>query len=105
MPSDPPPPITQPHSWSPPGAEYWRRLLYMIGYSFIGYFVLIGLFFVAIVQALFVLFSRHRSTDIEALARNMSRYLFDVMSFVSWANDEKPFPAQPVPGEAPSPRT
>jgi hypothetical protein len=103
MPSDLPPPVTQPRGPIAPGSEYWRRILYMIGYSFIGYFVLIGLFFVAVVQALHVLLTQRRSPDVETLARNMTRYLFEVMAFVSWASDEKPFPAQSFPGQAPSP--
>ncbi len=98
--SDLPPPTTTPHRPAWPGGDYWRRLLYMVGYAFIAYFVLIALFLVAIVQALHVLFTQNRSTEVENLARNMTRYLGDVIAFVSWASDEKPFPAQPSPGQA-----
>jgi hypothetical protein len=82
------------------GAAFWRRVLYMVGYSFIGYFVQIALFAVALVQAVFTLVSGHRSGEITALARNLTTYLTEVMAFVSWASDEKPFPAGKFPDEA-----
>ena len=82
------------------GAEFWRRVLYMIGYSFIGYFVQVALFAVALVQAVYTLVSGHRSAEITTLARNLTTYLTEVMAFVSWASDEKPFPAGKFPDEA-----
>ena len=104
MPSELPPQVNPPQTPHRNWGEFGRRILYMIGYGIIAYFVVIALFFVAAVQALHVLFADRRSPDIENLARNMTRYLSDVLAFVSWASDEKPFPAQPFPGQA-SPRT
>ena len=82
------------------GTEFWRRVLYMVGYSFIGYFVQVALFVVALVQAVYTLVSGHRSGEITSLARNLTTYLTEVMAFVSWASDQKPFPAGKFPDEA-----
>src|SRR5262245_58374735 len=82
------------------GADFWRRVLYMIGYGFIGYFVLMALFIVAVVQAIYTVLSGHRSDEIGSLARNLTVYLTEVMAFVSWASDEKPFPAGKFPDES-----
>ena len=81
------------------GTDFWRRVLYMIGYGFIGYFVLMALFIVAVVQAIYTLVSGHRSDEVGSLARNLTVYLTEVMAFVSWASDEKPFPAGKFPDE------
>ncbi|MFO1186410.1 MAG: DUF4389 domain-containing protein [Alphaproteobacteria bacterium] len=86
------PSTTQPQG-SPGNGEAWRRILYMLGYAFIAYFVLIGVFLVAIGQAIHVVVTRRRSTELESLARNMTRYLAEVMAFVGWVSDDKPFPA------------
>jgi hypothetical protein len=83
------------------GTAFWRRVLYMIGYGFIGYFVLLALFVVAVVQAIYTLVSGHRSQEVATLAHNLNRYLTEVMGFVSWASDDKPFPAKPFPDETP----
>ncbi len=81
------------------GAAFWRRCLYMVGYGFIAYFVLIALFIVAIVQAIYTLVSGHRSEEIGTLARNLTVYLTELAAFVSWASDEKPFPAGRFPDQ------
>ena len=81
------------------GADFWRRVLYMVGYSFIAYFVLLALFIVAITQALYTLATGHRSDEVGALARNLTVYLTELAAFVSWASDEKPFPAGKFPDE------
>lgn len=83
------------------GPEFWRRILYMIGYGFVGYFVLLALFVVALVQAIYTLVSAKRSAEVATLAHNLNRYLTEVMGFVSWASDDKPFPAKPFPDETP----
>jgi len=81
------------------GAAFWRRALYMIGYGFIAYFVLLALFIVAVTQALYTLATGHRSEEIGTLARNLTVYLTELAAFVSWASDEKPFPAGKFPDE------
>lgn len=75
-------------------ADYWKRLLFMVGYGFIGYFVLIALFLVAIVQAVYTLVTGAENGELKDFARNLTRYLGEVMAFVSWASEEKPFPAK-----------
>ena len=81
------------------GGAFWRRSLYMVGYGFIAYFVLMALFIVAVTQAVYTLVSGHRSHEIGALARNLTVYLTELVAFVSWASDEKPFPAGRFPDE------
>jgi dolichyl-phosphate-mannose--protein O-mannosyl transferase len=94
MPSELSSPTVPPPGGSPRSAEAWRRILYMIGYSFIAYFVLIGIFLVAIGQAIHVLVTKRRLGELETLAHNMTRYLAEVVAFVAWVSDDKPFPAQ-----------
>lgn len=81
------------------GAAFWRRVLYMVGYGFIAYFVLMALFIIAITQAVYTLVSGRRSEEVGALARNLTVYLTELVAFVSWASDEKPFPAGRFPDE------
>jgi dolichyl-phosphate-mannose--protein O-mannosyl transferase len=99
MPSDLPPTVSSPEPKSQ-GGEHWQRVLYMIGYAFVGYFVMIALFFLAVAQAGHLLITQRRWVEIETPARNLTRYLFEVMSFVSWASDDKPWPAQGSPADA-----
>ena len=81
------------------GAAFWRRVLYMVGYGFIAYFVLIALFIIAVTQAIYALLTGHRSEEVGTLARNLTVYLTELVAFVSWASDEKPFPAGRFPDE------
>ena len=81
------------------GAAFWRRCLYMVGYGFIAYFVLIALFIIAVTQAIYTLASGHRSEEVSTLARNLTVYLTELAAFISWASDEKPFPAGRFPDE------
>ena len=81
------------------GAAFWWRVLYMVGYGFIAYFVLMAVFIVAVTQAIYTLVSGHRSHEIGVLARNLTIYLTELAAFISWASDEKPFPAGRFPDE------
>jgi dolichyl-phosphate-mannose--protein O-mannosyl transferase len=93
-------PTVPPPGASPHGADAWRRILYMLGFSFIAYFVLIGIFLVAVVQAIHVLVTKRRLGELETLAQNMAHYLAEVVAFVAFVSDDKPFPAQPLASDS-----
>lgn len=77
--------------------QFWLRVLYTVGFGFIAYFGLCLIFLVSLVQAVFLLISKKKNEDVEAFGANLSQYLAQVIAYVSWASEEKPFPAAPFP--------
>lgn len=83
---------------TPPGTKKaWPRVLYMIGFGFAGHFVLMAIFFIAFVQAIIVWTTGERQAELSIFARNLAAYLAEIVVFVAWVSDIKPFPARPFP--------
>ena len=70
----------------------WKRILYMLLFSFaysMAEFVLIG---VVVIQVFFKLFTGAVNDNLTVLGKQIVRYIYAVMLFLSFNTEEKPFP-------------
>ena len=74
--------------------DFWRRIVFMIVYAFASYVVLNVLFLFAVANAIYILITQKRLTDLESVSGNLTRYLAEAMAYVGWASDDKPWPFQ-----------
>ena len=74
-----------------------KRILYTIGFGIIAYFGVGLLFIVSALQAVFLLITKNKNDEIGNFASNLAKYLAEVITYVAWATEEKPFPAKPFP--------
>jgi len=90
--------------------EHWLRLLYMLLFAVILYVAAIVAGLVIVVQFLFALISGSANDNLKQFGGSLSRYIFQVLRFMTYNRDEKPFPFSdwpaaetgddPVPGAA-----
>jgi hypothetical protein len=79
----------------------WFRLVFMIvlGVAFnVAEFVA---FVVIAFQFLFSLFNGQQNDQLSHFGRNLARYLQQIVVFLTFASEEKPFPFAPWPDELP----
>ena len=75
----------------------WTRVLYMLLFALaytVAEFILIA---VAVVQVLFKLITGEINENLLGLGKQTSRYIYDVMLFLTFNTEEKPFPFAPWP--------
>ena len=81
----------------------WIRLLFMILFIVIGNFAAGLIVTVGIFQFLSVVITGKPNPHLASFGDGLSRYLFQVASFVSFGTETKPFPFTEWPGSAPTP--
>lgn len=70
----------------------WKRIAFMVLFAFaysVAEFVLIA---VAIAQVLFKLVTGSVNDNLLMLGKQTARYIFDVMKYLTFNTEEKPFP-------------
>ena len=70
----------------------WMRILYMILFVFayiIVEFILTG---VIIAQILFNLFTGQANERLRAFGQDLSKYVYDILTFMTYSSEDKPFP-------------
>ncbi len=70
----------------------WKRILYMLLFAFaysVAEFVLMA---VAIVQVLFKLITGDINENLKILGKQTAFYIYDVMLFLTFNTEKKPFP-------------
>lgn len=70
----------------------WKRILYMMLFAMaysVAEFVLIA---VAIAQVAFKLFTGNINSNLQSLGKQTARYIYNVMLFLTFNTEEKPFP-------------
>ncbi|HFC92217.1 MAG TPA: DUF4389 domain-containing protein [Leucothrix mucor] len=70
----------------------WKRILYMLLFSLaysVAEFVLMT---VAVVQVLIKLFTGEINENLKVLGKQTALYIYDVMLFLTFNTEEKPFP-------------
>lgn len=68
------------------------RLLYSIGFAFIAWFVLWIALFLAVVQWIVTAIGGDQNDELKQWSRNVNQYLWEVLSYVVFVRDERPFP-------------
>ncbi len=70
----------------------WTRLLFIILFALLYSIAEIVLFAVVVVQFLFVLFAGERNARVHTFARRLGAYLYDIIRYLAFTSDERPFP-------------
>ena len=76
--------------------DRWLRLLWMLVYVFVGYFVALALVFLSFVQWGFVLLTTGTNQELSRLLTTLRGFLSDVFLYVCFHQDHKPFPFAPI---------
>ena len=74
--------------------EFWRRIAFTVLFGIACYVVLHFIFLLSFVNAVYALVAQKRSSDLENLSGNLTRYLSDAAAYVAWASDHRPWPFQ-----------
>ena len=72
--------------------ELWIRLLYMIGYWFLGNVAFSVAIFLGALQFVVVLITGNKNEELRSFSRNLIQYVWECLAFVIFARDDKPFP-------------
>ncbi len=75
----------------------WQRCFYMLGFGILAYMTFWVLIIMAIVQLIVVAIDKETNADLKRFAQNTVQYLFELMAFLCFANDDRPFPFGPFP--------
>lgn len=70
----------------------WQRLLYMLGFWFLGNIAFSLAIFLGAVQFVVILLRGSKNEDLRGFSRNLIQYVWEALAFVVFARDEKPFP-------------
>lgn len=73
----------------------WQRLLYMILFAIIYSVAEIIFAAVVILQFGFVLFAGTRNEHVLSFGAILSRFLYDILLYLTFNSDDKPFPFSP----------
>jgi len=77
----------------------WLRLVSMIVLAIAFNVAEIVIIAVVVFQFLAALFTRQPNTQFTRFGRNLARYLQQIINFLTFATEEKPFPFSPWPDE------
>jgi len=75
----------------------WLRILYMVLFAIIFQVSTVVLWLVVVVQALSALITGSPNANVRGLAASLSQYIFEIVQFLSYGTEEKPFPFQSWP--------
>lgn len=78
----------------------WIRGLYILMYAVIYSVTEIVIALVVIIQFLFVLMTRQVNEKLLALGANLSTYVYQILSYVTYNSDQRPFPFSDFPDNA-----
>ena len=78
----------------------WLRLLWMVGFSFLYYFAMLILWLIVVTQFLFTLFTNSPNENILKLSAGFRNYMVQVLDFITYQSDDKPFPFSEFPKSA-----
>lgn len=86
----------------------WMRGLYILMYAIIYSVTEIVIALVVIIQFLFVLITRQANEKLLTLGANLSTFIYQILSYVTFNSDERPFPfsdfPENTPANAPAPK-
>lgn len=80
----------------------WMRGLYILMYAIIYSVTEIVIALVVIIQFLFVLITRQANEKLLTLGANLSTFIYQILSYVTFNSDERPFPFSDFPENTPA---
>lgn len=75
----------------------WRRALFMLLFAVIYQVVKIVILFVVVFQFLCILISGDRNRQVLELGQSLSRYVYEILRFMTFNSERLPFPFSPWP--------
>lgn len=82
----------------------WTRGLYILLFVVIYNIAEIVIYGVVVLQFLFTLFTGTRNAQLLSLGKNLSTFVYQVFTYLTYNTDEKPYPFAPWPGEETAPK-
>jgi len=73
------------------------RLLYAFGYAIVAWFVLHLVFGLAILQFVVIAATGRVNDELKSFSLSLIQYLWELLAFVAFVRDERPFPIGPFP--------
>ena len=71
----------------------WVRVILMIAYAIVLYLIIPAIVLVLMItQTLFVIITGASNDNLRVLGTALSKYIFEVLQFLSYASDTRPFP-------------
>jgi hypothetical protein len=75
--------------------QQWLRIIYMILFVIVLYLVSMLVGVVMLVQALFSLLTGKPNEEVADFASDLTRYVYQVVCFLTYQSEERPFPFSP----------
>ena len=72
--------------------EQWCRILYMVLFAVVLYLVMMLVALIAVVQMVFALFTAKPNDNIADFAADLSRYVYQIVAFLTYTDNRRPFP-------------
>lgn len=83
-------------------AAVWMRGLYIIIFGVILYFAFALVWLLVVFQFLTKLFTGELNQQLRRFAAPLSRYVSQILSYITFQSDERPFPFSPWPADGPA---
>lgn len=80
-----------------PSGFHAVRLLYAIGFGIIAWFVFWIAMIIGIVQFVMMAIQGRVNEELRSFSVNLLQYLWELVAYVTFVRDEKPFPVGPFP--------
>lgn len=77
----------------------WTRGLYILLFIVIYSIAEIVLYGVVVLQFLFSLFSGSTNSQLLVLGKNLSTFIYQILTYLTYNSDDKPYPFGPWPGD------
>lgn len=78
--------------------DQWLRMLLMVGYLFVVWVLGMVLLVIMITQTLVVLITGELNANLQRFGAIATAYLYQIVIFLVYGTDDKPFPFAPFPG-------
>ncbi|MDT8372061.1 MAG: DUF4389 domain-containing protein [Gammaproteobacteria bacterium] len=73
----------------------WLRIAYMLLFGFILYFVMMVMWVVVVIQAIFALVTGQTNENLAPFSKDLSNYISHIVMFLTYNLEAKPFPFSP----------
>ncbi len=73
-------------------ADHWLRFVFMFLFAVIASVASYVIMILIIIQFLFALFTGNSEERLQAFGSSLSQYIFQILNFLTYNSDDKPFP-------------
>lgn len=80
-------------------SKHWLRLLFMVLFAILFQVATVVMWVLVVLQFLFSLITGQDNRNLRSFGSSLSAYIYQVLKFLTYASDEKPFPFSDWPTE------